>query len=251
MSDDSFGDGRVNGFAPVGDTQPLIRDEEIAALEAALRSRASERRRVIMLGLALAGAVVFSVAVKPPGGNGHKGLDRESAAELVLSSKFMRVNKPVFLGSGKDQGCGWSYPQGADGVYRVAGWVRVDGKGVYATPAFRRGIATTVQKSTSGCRSEEWMIPVARRELIEISGVSQLDNDRAVVEFKWRWVPLNQVGSLLLDREEMQRRLSPSEHQAFYGDTTLFRTGISLMDGKPTTDRIELRLYDDGWRVEE
>ena len=44
--------------------------------------------------------------------------------------------------------------------------------------------------------SQYFNVPTARRELIEVTGISKNDN-RADVEFRWKWVPLNEVGAAL------------------------------------------------------
>ena len=61
-------------------------------------------------------------------------------------------------------------------------------------------------------------IPVARRELVEITGVSKQGNV-AEVDFTWKWVPLNEIGAVLY---------SSAVH---YKSTAGFRN------------------YDDGWRI--
>jgi hypothetical protein len=61
-------------------------------------------------------------------------------------------------------------------------------------------------------------IQVARRKLIEISGISKSGNF-ADVDFSWRWVGLNQVG------------------KALYDGGVYYRS------------RVGFRAYDDGWRV--
>jgi hypothetical protein len=63
-------------------------------------------------------------------------------------------------------------------------------------------------------------IPVARRELVSISGISKAGNF-ADVEFTWRWVSINPVGAALYDSG------------VHYRSTVGFRS------------------YDDGWRVVE
>lgn len=63
-------------------------------------------------------------------------------------------------------------------------------------------------------------IQVARRELLSISGISKAGNS-ADVEFTWRWVSMNQVGSALHD------------------SGVTYRSSVGFRD------------YDDGWRVVE
>jgi len=61
-------------------------------------------------------------------------------------------------------------------------------------------------------------IPVARRQLVGITGISKQGN-QAEVDFTWRWVPLNEVGAAL-----------------YSGDLHY-------------TSTVEFRKYDDGWRM--
>jgi hypothetical protein len=61
-------------------------------------------------------------------------------------------------------------------------------------------------------------IPVAKRELVGVTGISKQGN-QADVDFTWRWVPLNEIGAALYSRDLQ------------YNSTVGFRD------------------YDDGWRV--
>ncbi len=61
-------------------------------------------------------------------------------------------------------------------------------------------------------------IPVARREMLAVSGISE-QGSWADVEFVWKWVPLNEVGA------------------ALYSGDLQFKSTVGF------------RKYDDGWRV--
>jgi hypothetical protein len=61
-------------------------------------------------------------------------------------------------------------------------------------------------------------IPVARRELIRVTGISK-QGGSAVVEFSWKWAPVNEVGA------------------ALYSTDQRFRSDVGF------------RQYDDGWRI--
>ena len=61
-------------------------------------------------------------------------------------------------------------------------------------------------------------IPVAKRQLIAVTGISK-QGGSAVVEFTWKWAPVNEVGAALY---------STGEH---------FRSDVGF------------RQYDDGWRI--
>jgi len=62
-------------------------------------------------------------------------------------------------------------------------------------------------------------IPVARREIADVTGISKAGNF-ADVEFLWHWVPMNEVGS------------------ALYDSGVRYRSTVGF------------RSYDDGWRVQ-
>jgi len=66
--------------------------------------------------------------------------------------------------------------------------------------------------------SRYFSVPAARRELVAITGISK-DGGSAEVDFTWKWVPLNEVGSALY------------QGSVEYNSTASFRH------------------YDDGWRV--
>ena len=61
-------------------------------------------------------------------------------------------------------------------------------------------------------------LPVARRELLGITGITKQENS-ADVEFEWKWVPLNEIGEALYSRE------------------LRYRSSVGF------------RKYDDGWRL--
>jgi hypothetical protein len=61
-------------------------------------------------------------------------------------------------------------------------------------------------------------IPAARRELVEITGISK-EGNVADVEFTWKWIPLNEIGA------------------ALYSTDTRYKSTVGFRD------------YDDGWRV--
>jgi hypothetical protein len=63
-------------------------------------------------------------------------------------------------------------------------------------------------------------VPAAKRQLAAVTGISKND-EMAQVEFQWRWVPLNEVGS------------------AVYAGGVLYESTVAF------------RRYDDGWRLME
>jgi hypothetical protein len=65
---------------------------------------------------------------------------------------------------------------------------------------------------------QAFRIPVARRELVAVTGISKLGRV-ADVEFSWRWVPVNEVGA------------------AIYSSDVRYRSTATF------------HAYDDGWRI--
>ena len=65
---------------------------------------------------------------------------------------------------------------------------------------------------------EYFSIPTARRELVSVTGISKSDN-LADVDFTWKWVPLNEVGSAL------------------------------NVGGLQYKSSVSMKHYDDGWRI--
>ena len=66
--------------------------------------------------------------------------------------------------------------------------------------------------------SQSFSVPVARRELVKVVGISKNGNV-AEVDFLWKWVPLNEVGA------------------ALYAEGVQYHATVSF------------KHYDDGWRV--
>jgi hypothetical protein len=65
---------------------------------------------------------------------------------------------------------------------------------------------------------QAFRIPIARRELVAVTGISKLGRV-ADVEFSWRWIPVNEVGA------------------AIYSSDVRYRSTAAF------------HAYDDGWRI--
>jgi hypothetical protein len=66
--------------------------------------------------------------------------------------------------------------------------------------------------------SQYFGVPVARRQLTGITGISK-DGNAADVDFQWKWIPLNEVGA------------------ALYAGGVQYKSTVGF------------RQYDDGWRI--
>lgn len=104
---------------------------------------------------------------------------------------------------------------------------------------------------------EGWSIPVASRELIEVAGLTGVEGEskQARVEYIWRWKAVGVGASFDTSGGDYQRL--PESIRRNPGGTSfadaLRGTGqITFFDGSQTQKgAATLRLYDDGWRVDE
>jgi hypothetical protein len=71
---------------------------------------------------------------------------------------------------------------------------------------------------SDGVSANYFSIPTARRQLLDVTGISK-EGNIADVDFTWSWSPMNEVGA------------------ALYAGTTQF------------TSTVEMKHFDDGWRL--
>ena len=87
---------------------------------------------------------------------------------------------------------------------------------ILLTPAGVETVRALVSAEESSKLS--FSLPVARRELMDVTGISRQGN-AADVDFTWRWVPMNELGA------------------ALYSSDLHYKSTVAFRD------------YDDGWRV--
>lgn len=77
----------------------------------------------------------------------------------------------------------------------------------------------------SGMLGNHYKIPVLKREVVEVTGISEpkAGENKAEATFKWRWQPLNDIGETLLKNDK-------NTEQIFQGSANL-------------------QKFDDGWRL--
>ncbi len=157
-------------------------------------------------------------------------LTRRLAADLISASDAFKEPQLFWLRTGIVSNKDFSSPDYM--VLQRRGWIIANAQkcpaGVDPPPCWDVLLTPigvdTVRPLISGALPDKghdnapMAIEVARRELLGISGISKGGNF-ADVEFTWRWVPINQVGSALYDSG------------VHYRSTVGFRS------------------YDDGWRV--
>jgi hypothetical protein len=169
----------------------------------------------------LASLLLFAIACSP-----RDFLTRRLAADLIAGSDTFQMPQQFWLRTGPVSNKDYTSPEYL--VLQRHGWVTASNVtcpanitpppcwDVILTPlgidTIRNWVPTSVGKS------HYFSIPVARRELLEITGITKSGN-MADVDFRWRWVALNELGSGLY---------APN------------------MDYKSTVGFIH---YDDGWRI--
>jgi hypothetical protein len=155
-------------------------------------------------------------------------LTRRLAADLIAGSDTFRAPQQFWLRSGVVSNKDYLSPEYL--VLQRHGWI----SGSAATcpedvaPAPCWEVALTPNGvnifrdliSGNGANSQYFSVPAARRELIEVTGISK-SGELAEVDFRWKWVSLNAVGA------------------ALYNEALEYSSTVGF------------RHYDDGWRLSE
>jgi hypothetical protein len=161
-------------------------------------------------------------------------LTRRLAGALIAGSETFKAPQQFWLRTGVVSAKDYSSPEYL--VLQNHGWIT--GVNVPCTPAPSR----TGGASASACwdvaltplgvdafrdllpsnapASQYFGVPVARRELLGISGIAK-DGNVAEVDFTWKWTPMNEIGA------------------------ALFAAGVKY------NSAVEFKHYDDGWQVGE
>jgi hypothetical protein len=145
-------------------------------------------------------------------------LSRAKASELIRNSPVFNEPKTESLFTGV-----LNPPDSR--VYLALeskGLIHVDRTGFGQVRLTERGKTESKNWRNDGFCCEngnKWAIPVAKRELLDVTGVSQQPPNSAGVEFTWRWTSIGEIFKL----EEGE---------------------VSTHSGS-----VICKLYDDGWRV--
>lgn len=153
-------------------------------------------------------------------------LTRRLAGDLISNSDFFKGTQSFILQTGVVSNKDYLSPENM--VLQRRGWINgtntscPQGLGpapcwdVLLTPSGVETIRTAVSQEEA--QKPAITIPVARRALVRVSGISK-QGIVADVEFTWKWVPLNEIGA------------------ALYSGDVHYRSTVGF------------RQYDDGWRV--
>lgn len=100
-----------------------------------------------------------------------------------------------------------------------------------------------------------WTIPIAKRELVEVSGLTggEGESKEARAEYTWKWQP-TEAGAGFDISSQTYRNLPASVRQNFggasFGDMVRGVGQAATFDSSKTQKgTAALRLYDDGWRL--
>ena len=172
----------------------------------------------LMLGL---GVLLFAVACSP-----RDFLTRRLASDLIAGSETFKSTQQFWLRTGVISNKDYLSPEYL--VLQRRGWITgaVSRCPPEVTPPPCWQVALTpigvetfhdlIPKETAN--SQYFSVPVARRQLTGITGISK-SGAAADVEFLWKWIPLNEVGG------------------ALYADGVQYKSTVGF------------RRYDDGWRI--
>ena len=153
-------------------------------------------------------------------------LTRRLASALIAGSEVFTAPQQFWLRIGPVSSKDYSSPQYL--VLQHRGWIVGSGTPcpaeitpppcyeVALTPAGVDAFHDLIRGTETG--KEYFSVPTARRELVTVTGISKSGN-LADVEFTWKWVPLNEVGSAL---------------------------NVSGLQYKSI---VAMKHYDDGWRL--
>jgi hypothetical protein len=166
-------------------------------------------------------AVLFLAACSP-----RDVLSRRLAADLIVASETFRTPQPFVLQTGVVSNKDYLAPEYI--VLQHHGWISATNTrcpaditpppcwDIVLTPSGVDTVRSLVSQQDTSRPS--FAIPAARRELVEIVGISK-QGSVADVEFTWKWIPLNEIGA------------------ALYSSDLRYKSTVGFRD------------FDDGWRI--
>jgi hypothetical protein len=176
--------------------------------------------RTLRIALAL-GLLLIASACSP-----RDFLTRRLASDLIASSETFKSTQQFFLRTGLISNKDYVSPEYL--VLQRRGWITGSPSPCtadVAPPPCWEVALTPIGVETfhdlipvGQTESRYFSVPVARRQLTGISGISK-EGSAADVDFLWKWVPLNEVGA------------------ALYAGGVQYRSTVGF------------RRYDDGWRI--
>jgi hypothetical protein len=165
-------------------------------------------------------ALTFLAACSP-----RDFLSRRLAADLIAASDPFKTPQQYTLQTGVISNKDYVSPEYL--VLQHHGWISATTvacpAGLAPPPCWDilltpSGVDTLHSISSAENAGPAFAIPVAKREFVNITGISKQGNV-ADVDFTWKWIPLNEIGA------------------ALYSSDLQYKSTV------------EFRNYDDGWRI--
>ena len=136
-------------------------------------------------------------------------LTRRLAADLIAGSDVFKSPQQFWLRTGVVSSKDYSSPEYL--VLQHRGWItgtsvpcEPKAPGFRATPPACWDVVMTplgvdafrALLPNNSTPAQYFSVPIAKRDLVEVTGISKAGNF-ADVEFRWKWVPMNEVGAAL------------------------------------------------------
>src|SRR5437868_9939986 len=96
-------------------------------------------------------------------------------------------------------------------------------------------------KNTDG--SVSYTVPLAERQLVQISRVTMTDVNHAVVEYSWKWVP-NAVGNFFDASGPLVKKFNTWDRA-----TLIDKYGADFFSGNPTRANLSVMRTRQGWQI--
>ena len=173
-------------------------------------------------------ALVFELVLLASACSPRDFLTRRLASDLIASSPAFNAAQPFWLRTGVISNKDYTAPEYL--VLQRRGWITgtevrcpadVEPPPCWDVALSPVGVETFHDlMPANAATSQYFSVPVARRQLTGIPGISKSGNS-ADVDFLWKWIPLNEVGA------------------ALYAGEVQYKATVAF------------RQYDDGWRIME
>ncbi len=96
--------------------------------------------------------------------------------------------------------------------------------------------------------TQETVVPLARKEFINVTGMTKIGESQTGVEFTWRWVP-NELGKALDPASEEFKALPANMRKNLTDNVYKVSPNLTYSWGGDRTGRAIFQKYDDGWRL--
>jgi hypothetical protein len=153
-------------------------------------------------------------------------LTRRLATDLIAASETFNTPQTFVLHTGVMSNKDYAAPEFAALLHK--GWISASTiacpKEITPAPCWDISLTASGVETVRAVApapdddNKSFTIPVAKRQLIAVTGISK-NGGSAVVEFSWKWTPVNEIGA------------------ALYSTDPQYRSDVGF------------RQYDDGWRI--